>query len=199
MTTVQPPPPIIPKVNSSRGVQLLDIDPEELARQLAIFEANLYNRVKPVDCLDTAWSRSDPASGANIKAMILTSNRMAAWVAQAILTHMEAKKRAQVMKYFLQVADVSRTTGLVSLALTSKLISVPTALSPVQQLFHNVRHHGWSGLDPDQSIEADQGPAFRQIASAVAIVGQDAGYRPEVCGLSRAIETDQPALHSVSR
>jgi len=107
VTTAQPPPPIVPKVNPSRGVQLLDIDPEELARQLAIFEANLYNRIKPVDCLDTAWSRSNPEDGANIKAMILTSNRMAAWVAQAILTHIDAKKRAQVMKYFLQVADVS--------------------------------------------------------------------------------------------
>jgi hypothetical protein len=110
VTTAQPPPPIVPKINSSRGVQLLDIDPEELARQLAIFEANLYNRIKPVDCLDTAWSRSNREDGANIKAMILTSNRMAAWVAQAILTHIDAKKRAQVMKYFLQVADVSMTT-----------------------------------------------------------------------------------------
>jgi son of sevenless-like protein len=101
---------MIPKINSSRGVQLLDIEPEELARQLALFEANLYNRILPVDCLDTAWSRSNPENGANIKAMINTSNRMAAWVAQAILIHIDAKKRAQVMKYFLQVADVSSSS-----------------------------------------------------------------------------------------
>lgn len=103
-----PPPSIVPKFNASRGLQLTDIQPEELARQMALFEANLYNQIQPVDCLDQAWSRADSkAHGAHIKAMILTSNRMAGWVAQAILGYFDTKRRAQTIKYFLQVADVS--------------------------------------------------------------------------------------------
>jgi son of sevenless-like protein len=108
VTTGTPPTSIIPKVNPSRGLQLLDIDAEELARQMTIFEADLYNRILPVDCLDKAWSRIDsPSHGAHIKAMILASNRIAGWVAHAVLSHVDPKRRAQIMKHFLHVANVS--------------------------------------------------------------------------------------------
>jgi son of sevenless-like protein len=67
---------MLPRV-STRGFQLLDIDPKELARQMTILESNLYNKIRPVDCLNKAWSQTDrPESGENIKAMILTSNRV---------------------------------------------------------------------------------------------------------------------------
>lgn len=70
------PPPMLPRP-STKGYQLLDIDPKELARQLTILESNLYNKIRPVDCLNKAWSQTDrPESGENIKAMILTSNRV---------------------------------------------------------------------------------------------------------------------------
>ncbi len=70
------PTPMLPRM-SSRRLQLLDIDARELARQLTILESNLYNKIRPVDCLNKAWSQTDrPESGENIKAMILTSNRV---------------------------------------------------------------------------------------------------------------------------
>lgn len=71
------PPSITPKVASGKALQLADINPVELARQMTLLEFQLYNRIRPVDCLNKAWSRTDrPEAGANIKAMILTSNRV---------------------------------------------------------------------------------------------------------------------------
>lgn len=72
------PTPTLPRT-TAKGLQLLDIDARELARQLTILESNLYNKIRPVDCLNKAWSQIDrPESGENIKAMILTSNRVSA-------------------------------------------------------------------------------------------------------------------------
>lgn len=114
-------------------MQLQDVNPLELARQMTLMESQLYNRIRPVDCLNKAWSQTDrPEAGANIKAMILTSNRVrcrktpkvlrspvclqiAGWVAEAILVHTDAKKRASVMKHFVQTAGVSRA-GLLCVA-----------------------------------------------------------------------------------
>lgn len=71
------PAPIVPKVSSGKPMQLQDVNPLELARQMTLMESQLYNRIRPVDCLNKAWSQTDrPEAGANIKAMILTSNRV---------------------------------------------------------------------------------------------------------------------------
>lgn len=43
---VPPPPPIVP-----RRIELLDIDPLELARQLTITESHLYLKIRPSECL----------------------------------------------------------------------------------------------------------------------------------------------------
>ncbi len=69
------PPSILPR-SSSRNFDLLDIDPRELARQLTLLESNLYGKIKAFDCLNKAWSERKAESGKNIKAMILTSNRV---------------------------------------------------------------------------------------------------------------------------
>lgn len=76
-TSAAAPPPIVPKVGAGKTLQLADINPIELARQMTLMEFELYSRIQPVDCLNKAWSQTDrPEAGANIKAMILTSNRV---------------------------------------------------------------------------------------------------------------------------
>ena len=41
-----PPPPIVPK-----RIELLDVDPLELARQLTIAESQLYQKIRPSECM----------------------------------------------------------------------------------------------------------------------------------------------------
>jgi son of sevenless len=68
-----PPAPIMPK--SSKKLKLLDIDPLELARQLTIMESQLYQKIKPMECLQR--SREQKAEhNDNIAAVIQTSNRV---------------------------------------------------------------------------------------------------------------------------
>lgn len=119
------PPPILPK---SRKIKFLDIDPIEMARQLTLLDSNLYNKIKPVECLNKAWSKPDSDIHAKgIKDTISTSNRITGWVAEAILVQDDLKKRAAWIKQFIAIADACRQLNNFSTmtAIVSGLNSAP--------------------------------------------------------------------------
>lgn len=63
----------MPKTN--KKLKLGDIEPLELARQLTIFESQLYQKIKPMECLQRAREqRTDNMD--NIAIVIQTSNRV---------------------------------------------------------------------------------------------------------------------------
>ena len=69
----QPPAPIFPK--STKKLKLLDIDPLELARQLTLMEAQMYKKIRPIECLQR--SREQKAKNTdNIAMIIQLSNRV---------------------------------------------------------------------------------------------------------------------------
>lgn len=73
-TTLQPPPPpIAPK--SSKKLKLLDVNPLELARQLTILESRLYQKIRPMECLQRSREQKTDHND-NIAAVIHTSNRV---------------------------------------------------------------------------------------------------------------------------
>lgn len=103
------PAPIMPK--NMKKLKFLDIDVTEFARQLTIVESKLYGKIKPTECLNKTWQKKfgdgDPEPAPNVKALILHSNQLTNWVAEMILTQLDAKKRVVVIKHFVHVADVS--------------------------------------------------------------------------------------------
>ncbi|KAF9534536.1 ras guanine nucleotide exchange factor domain-containing protein [Crepidotus variabilis] len=122
--TTAPPPVIMPK--SGKKLKLLDIDPLELARQLTILESGLYQKIKPTECLNR--SREGRAEVAdNISNSIQTSNRIADWVADSILSKEDSRRRAQVIKHLIVIADRCRNLNNFSsmAAITSGLNTPP--------------------------------------------------------------------------
>ncbi|KAH8825070.1 ras GEF [Flagelloscypha sp. PMI_526] len=119
-----PPPPIMPKLN--RKLKLLDIDPLEMARQLTIMESRLYQRIKPMECLQRAREQKTESMD-NIAIVIQTSNRIADWVAESILTKEDSRKRAAAVKHLISIADRCRTMNNFStmIAITSGLNTPP--------------------------------------------------------------------------
>jgi len=68
--SVPPPAPIVPK-----RIELLDIDPLELARQLTITESQLYLKIRPSECLQRSkQSKAEYHDG--IANFIRRSNRV---------------------------------------------------------------------------------------------------------------------------
>lgn len=127
------PPPIVPK--NLKKFKFLDIDPVEFARQLTIIESSFYNKVKPQECLNKTWQRKVEGPGigpaANVKALILHSNQLTNWVAQMILTQQDLKKRVNVMKHFIAIADKCFAISNFS-TLTSIISALATA--PIDRL-----------------------------------------------------------------
>lgn len=68
-----PPPPLVPK--SNKKLKLLDIEPLELARQLTIMESQLYQRIRPMECLQRAREQRTENID-NITVVIQTSNKV---------------------------------------------------------------------------------------------------------------------------
>lgn len=89
-------------------MQLTDIAPVELARQLTIIEFNNFQRIRPGECLHKAWTVEDETQAKNVRLVIHTANKLAAWIGLLVLEPKEPKHRANLMKYFITVAMVSR-------------------------------------------------------------------------------------------
>ncbi|EIN12823.1 ras GEF [Punctularia strigosozonata HHB-11173 SS5] len=105
--TLQPPPPILPK-SSGKKLKLMDIDPIELARQLCILESQLYQKIRPLECLQRSREQKQGQTD-NITSVIATANRIANWVADSILQKEDSRKRAAIVKQFINVADRCRS------------------------------------------------------------------------------------------
>lgn len=95
--------PILPR--NSKKFRLLDVHPLELARQLSLMDFQLYSAIQPSECLHKAWSSPDKSQGPHIRASIEYSNQVTLWVSDAILSQTDVKKRCQVIKYWVQVAE----------------------------------------------------------------------------------------------
>ncbi|KAJ2744418.1 hypothetical protein GGI20_002990 [Coemansia sp. BCRC 34301] len=133
------PGPILPR--SLSRLRLLDISPQELARQFTLIDSNLFNKVRPIECLKTAWSRKpgDPKAfnglnteiAVNVKAMSTLSTQTTLWVTANILLEHEIKRRAAVVKFFISFAEHCR-----NLNNFNTLMSVLGALTsvPVERL-----------------------------------------------------------------
>lgn len=109
LTLPDPPEPILPR--NRKKLRLMDIDTLEMARQLTIMDFNLYSSIRPVECLDKAWSKDagDENSNVavNIRASIEYCNEVTSWVSDAILSQSDIKKRSNVIKHWVQIAEAS--------------------------------------------------------------------------------------------
>lgn len=138
-------------------MELLDIDVLELARQLTITESQLYQKIRPSECLlRSKESKTDHHD--NIANFIRRSNRVsflpafdsrftdapiqvANWVAYAILCKDEPRRRASIMKHFISVADVC---SFVKLQCSTN--AFPIALQAHSEFFDYVSYRIWPEL-----------------------------------------------------
>ncbi|RKP37346.1 ras guanine nucleotide exchange factor domain-containing protein [Dimargaris cristalligena] len=103
----QAPPPILPR--NFRKLKVFDIDALELARQFTILDSKMYNKIKPTECLSKAWMGQDPTRAVNIKAMVQLSTKVSLFVGGTILSEPELRKRGNIIKYFITVAEKCRS------------------------------------------------------------------------------------------
>jgi hypothetical protein len=110
-SSVPPPIPILPR--NLKRMKIFDVDPLELSRQLTLREFKLFERITPFECLTRRIRKAkiknlSIENTSYIDAFIQNSNGLTNWVSYMILKYTEAKKRAQAIKYFVNVAEYCR-------------------------------------------------------------------------------------------
>jgi len=81
----------------------------EMARQLTLMESQLYQKIRPIECLQRSRDQKGDVDD-NISLVIQFANKIANWVAETILAKDESRRRASVVKGFIGIAD--RCKGL---------------------------------------------------------------------------------------
>lgn len=85
--------------------ELLRVDPLELAQHLTLVEYRLYAKIRPYECM--AWSKTQKGSEVeNLVKFCATSDRLVAWVKYSILSTDGLGKRADLIEYWIKVAEV---------------------------------------------------------------------------------------------
>ncbi|KAF5345546.1 hypothetical protein D9758_012020 [Tetrapyrgos nigripes] len=175
VNTAQVPAPIVPRTN--KKLKLLDIEPLELARQLTLIESALYQKIRPMECLQRVREqRSDNID--NIALVIQTSNRIADWVAESILSKEDSRRRAASVKHLIQVADRCRTLNNFStmIAIISGLNTPP--IRRLKRTWEQVgqRHMAQFGacevtLDSDRNFKKYRSMLAAVIPPCVPFIG----------------------------
>ncbi len=127
-------------------VQLLDIHPLEVARQLTLIEHNLYRTITPCECLRQRWTGKDKATLApNIIALIDRFNKVSRWCCSEIVREKDLKSRAVILNRFILIASVRKPplVRIVEPQTCSRLCSRCRAAMPrAEQLQRSDGDHG---------------------------------------------------------
>ncbi|KAJ1338899.1 hypothetical protein BSLG_006536 [Batrachochytrium salamandrivorans] len=171
----------------------LEIDPQEMARQLTLVEFELFTRVRPYECLDQIWDghrrkenltlkgiyhaknrESGEKSLSNLSRLIQHTNQISFWIATNVVTQDTPKSRMMIIKYFTQVAmhcrEMNNLTGVTT-------IIGALSMSPISRL-----HKTWKVLE-DKHAKIFEG--YKDMADLVSPKFQYANYR-------RALKEMQP-------
>lgn len=124
----KPPAPLL-KSFALRKLKLLDIEYIELARQLTLREFEFYCQISKLSCIHKVWGKKSGLSEPydSITSFIKASNQLTNFVAYMILRKPDARKRVQVIRFFVQVAEKCRQYNNFSsmTAIISALYSSP--------------------------------------------------------------------------
>jgi son of sevenless len=91
--------------------ELVRMDPLEVAQHLSLMESDLYRKIRPQECF--LWSKiKEGDTVKNIQAFCATHDRLADWVKYSILEVSTLGKRANVVDFWVRVAEV-RCNGLI--------------------------------------------------------------------------------------
>ncbi|CBQ71729.1 guanyl nucleotide exchange factor Sql2 [Sporisorium reilianum SRZ2] len=90
-------------------INIVDFDPLELARQLTILDSKLYCAIQPEELLGSKFTKETKAAGASddvhVKSMSSMSTRITGWISECILGEADARKRTQLLKFFIKLGD----------------------------------------------------------------------------------------------
>mmetsp|Transcript_68 Transcript_68/g.79 ORF Transcript_68/g.79 Transcript_68/m.79 type:complete len:516 (-) Transcript_68:40-1587(-) len=104
LQTVSLPVSILPK-SLDGPLNILDLDPLEVARQLTLIEYEMYNKIQPKECLDQCWNKDGKETRApHIVELIDRFNKRSRWVVTCVVTEEDTATRSKLITHFVAIS-----------------------------------------------------------------------------------------------
>lgn len=104
--SVDPPRPIVPKNIFSPNLRWVDVDEEELARQLTLIEFEYFYKIRTSEFLHQSWSKVRLKHRApHILSLIRRFNNVTEWVGTQIVLESKLRQRAIIFAKLVGVAE----------------------------------------------------------------------------------------------
>ena len=93
------------KMRKGDVLELVRMDPLEVAQHLSLLESDLYRKIRPQECF--LWAKIKEGDAVkNMHSFCATHDRLADWVKYSILEVSVLGKRANVVDFWVRVAEV---------------------------------------------------------------------------------------------
>jgi len=90
-------------------LKLRNLNPTEVARQMAIVEKNMFDKITPGEYAHQGWTRDDKLTRSpNIVALINRFNSICNWASSVVLKTENLKERAVILHRLIIIAEESR-------------------------------------------------------------------------------------------
>lgn len=97
-------------------MKLVSFNPTEVARQLALVEKDIFDKISPGEYSHQGWTRDNKLDfSPNIVAMIERFNTICNWTASEVLREPNLKERAVILHRLIIIAEVRFFTKFSSL------------------------------------------------------------------------------------
>lgn len=105
-----PPEPLVPKNIFSPNLNIMQVNEEEVARQLTLIAFKTYAAIKPAELLNQKWNKPKLKKQApNVLAMSAAFNVISGWVAYMCVKPERVRQRSKNMAKFIRIAEHLRS------------------------------------------------------------------------------------------
>ncbi|KAK9686573.1 hypothetical protein K7432_015114 [Basidiobolus ranarum] len=107
----EPPPPTLlmkstlDMLYARQDVNLVEIDPTEVARQLTLMENEMFCSIRPHELIGQEFSKKEDSLSFNVRKMSKMSTKITEWVAFSIIQEENIRKRLDLLRYFIRLAE----------------------------------------------------------------------------------------------
>eukprot|EP01113_Clastostelium_recurvatum_P037509 TRINITY_DN5493_c1_g1_i4.p1 TRINITY_DN5493_c1_g1~~TRINITY_DN5493_c1_g1_i4.p1 ORF type:complete len:1171 (+),score=322.57 TRINITY_DN5493_c1_g1_i4:927-4439(+) len=90
----------------AQRITVLDLDPKEVARQIALVEFDIYKAIHPKEFLSLSWQSKDKqVRSPNLLRMIQRFNQVSAWVVMSVMREVDLRRRTSVLARFVDICE----------------------------------------------------------------------------------------------
>jgi len=150
------------KVRKGDILELVRVDPMELAQHLSLFESALYRKIRAQECF--LWTKiKEGDTVQNIQSFCAVHDRLADWVRCSILEVDVLGKRANMLDFWIRVAEVRRINDCPQVPFMKRVLqkcrslnnlsSMSSIVAALSSVLISRLHFTWLNSSRESSLE----------------------------------------------